>query len=158
MARVYHFDPNLGSVRDTYQRADQVHRDAHGPEVAGVFVARVEGETTINTMWGRRNVPWVAEPGTRCVILGYWSDGTVHLRWPAISGAYRVDGRFPGWVVEAQPGTRLAGGGHMLDANDPVAIARGLSRQLVAVIVIAIALLIVLFLLVSVGHPSSLGT
>jgi hypothetical protein len=158
MARVYHFDPNLGSLRDTYRRADQVHAGAAGPEVAGVFTARVEGETTISTMWGRRKVPWVAEPGTRCVILGYWSDGTVHLRWPAIKGAYRVDGRFPAWVVEADLDTRLAGGGHMLDANDPVALARGLSPWLIAAIVIAVVLLIVLFLLVSIGHSSSLGT
>jgi len=94
----YRYDPNLGNPRDTYTRADLTHRDARRPEVAGTFVAVVEGQTVINTMWGRRIVKWRAEPGTRCVILGYWSDGTVHLRWPAM-GAYRVDGRFPAWVV-----------------------------------------------------------
>jgi hypothetical protein len=89
----YRYDPNLGSPRDKYTRADFVHREARGPEVAGVFVANVEGETMINTMWGRRIVPWHAEPGTPCIILGYWSDGSVHVQWPAISGQYRVDAR-----------------------------------------------------------------
>src|SRR5438045_6634899 len=118
---VYHFDPKLGNVKDAYMRANVVHPEAPGPEVAGVFVARIEGETIISTMWGRRQVPWTAEPGTPVVILGYWSDGTVHLRWPAIAGAYRVDGRFPAWVVRADPTTRLAHGGHMLRAHDPAA-------------------------------------
>jgi hypothetical protein len=129
---VYHFDPKLGNASDAYRRADEVHPEAHGPAVAGVFVARVEGETMINTMWGRRLVPWRAEPGTPCVILGYWADGTVHLRWPAIRGAYRVEGRFPGWVVRADPSTRLAGGGHVLSANDLEPGRRGLLGRIAA--------------------------
>ena len=129
---VYHFDPNLGDVHDAYTRADQVHPEALRPEVAGFFAARVEGETTINTMWGRKLVPWRAEPGTPCVILGYWSDGTVHLRWPAIRGAYRVEGRFPAWVVTADPTTRLAGGGHLLGANDLTSGGPGLFARIAA--------------------------
>lgn len=128
--RIYHFDPNLGDVHDAYTRADEVHPEARQPEVAGFFVVRVEGETTINTMWGRRPIPWRAEPGTPVVILGYWSDGTAHLRWPAIRGAYRVEGRFPAWVVRADPGTPLAGGGHLLGANDPSTSAGGLFARI----------------------------
>lgn len=116
--RVYHYDPNLGSPRDAYTRADLVHPEAHRPEVPARFVARVDGETIINTMWGKRVVRWQAEPGTECVILGYWADGTVHLRWPAIVGHYRVDGRFPAWVVATDLTASMAGGGRVLAAND----------------------------------------
>jgi hypothetical protein len=143
---VYHYDAGLGDVDAVYRRADEVHPEAHGPEIAGVFAARVDGATTINTMWGRREVPWVAEPGTRCVILGYWSDGTVRLRWPAIAGAYRVDGRFPSWVVVADPQTPLAGGGHLLDAHDPGDAPRGLSPK-VQVALMVLVLIAVLLLL-----------
>ena len=129
---VYHFDPNLGDATEAYTRADQAHPDARMPEVGGVFTARVEGETIINTMWGRRVVAWTAEPGTRVVILGYWADGTVHARWPAIKGAYRIEGRFPAWVVEHDPEARLAGGGHMLDAHDPADRRRGLFGRIAA--------------------------
>ena len=129
---VYHFDPNLGSRTDAYTRAGEAHPDAHMPEVGGLFTVRVEGETNINTMWGPRTVAWNAEPGTRVVILGYWSDGTVHVRWPAIRGAYRVEGRFPAWVVKYDPEARLAGGGHMLDAHDPADRRRGLFGRIAA--------------------------
>ena len=87
-APVYHYDPNLGGARDKYTRADFIHANARQPEVPGVFVAVVEGETVINTMWGHRSVAWRAEPGTPCIIRGYWADGTVHLQWPAIGGHY----------------------------------------------------------------------
>jgi hypothetical protein len=127
----YHFDPNFGNPRDAYKRADLVHPEARRPELPGRFVARVEGETIINTMWGKRIVPWRAEPGTPCIILGYWSDGTVHLRWPAIGGHYRVDGRFPEWVVAEDPTARMAGGGRVLMANDPSARAPSLVHRLV---------------------------
>ena len=60
-----------------------------------------------------------AEPGTPCTILGYWSDGTAHLGWPAIRGTYRVDGRFPAWVVTEDPTAQMAGGGRIMTANDP---------------------------------------
>lgn len=115
----YRYDPNLGNPRDAYTRADTARHDVRRPEIPARFVARVEGETIINTMWGKRVVPWRAEPGTPCVILGYWADGTVHLRWPAIVGNYRVDGRFPVWVVTEDPTARMAGGGRVLIANDP---------------------------------------
>ncbi|MDQ6674206.1 MAG: hypothetical protein M3069_26305 [Chloroflexota bacterium] len=129
MGRVYQYDPNLGNPRDAYTRADRAHPDARRPEVAGTFVACVEGQTVINTMWGRRIVVWRAEPGTRCIILGYWSDGTVHLKWPAILGVYRVDGRFPAWVVAEDKTATLAGGGHLLSANDVPQQASGLSAR-----------------------------
>ena len=137
--RVYHYDPNLGNPRDAYTRADVVHPEARRPEVPARFVARVDGETIINTMWGKRVVRWRAEPGTECVILGYWADGTVHLRWPAIGGHYRVDGRFPAWVVTEDPTALMAGGGRVLAANDPtvrgpalVTRLRGFIQRLVA--------------------------
>jgi hypothetical protein len=145
-APFYRYDPNLGNPRDKYTRADFVHPEAHGPEVAGVFVANVEGETTINTMWGRRIVTWHAEPGTQCIILGYWSDGSVHVQWPAISGNYRVDGRFPAWVVASDPTAILVGGGRMLSANDPPALGRPLSNR----VVLAIAAVLVSLLLLAV--------
>jgi hypothetical protein len=143
---VYHYDPKLGSTTDSFRRAAEVHPEAAGPEVAGVFVARVEGETRINTMWGQRQMPWSAEPGTPCVILGYWSDGTVQLRWPAIAGTYRVEGRFPSWVVRADPTTRLAGGGHWLSANDPGNSARRVSPLLIVVVVIVVVVAVALLL------------
>jgi len=143
-APFYRYDPNLGSPRDKYTRADLVHTDAHGPEVAGVFVANIEGETTINTMWGRRIVRWRAEPGTPCIILGYWSDGTVHVKWPAISGHYQVDGRFPAWVVASDPTAVLAGGGRLLSANDPPPLGRSLSNRMMLGIALAVVLLVLL--------------
>ncbi len=118
-ARFYRYDPHLGGARDKYTRADFVHHGARKPEVPGVFVAVVEGETVINTMWGRRSVAWRATPGTPCIIQGYWADGTVHLRWPAIGGHYSVDGRFPAWVVAVDEHASMAGGGRILVANDP---------------------------------------
>jgi hypothetical protein len=96
------------------------------------FVATVEGETRMNSMWGARSVPWRAEPGTACVILGYWNDGTVRLSWPAISGAYRVDGRFPAWVVAEDPDARMAAGGHILRANNPVKRGRASLSEIAA--------------------------
>jgi hypothetical protein len=142
-APVYHYDPNLGNPRDAYTRADRAHLDARGPEVAGTFVAYVEGQTMISTMWGSRIVTWRAEPGTRCIILGYWSDGTVHLKWPAILGVYRVDGRFPAWVAAEDKTATLAGGGPVLSANDPGERRAGVSTR---VLTTAVMLLLVLLL------------
>jgi len=142
-APVYQYEPNLGNPRDEYTRADLTHRDARRPEVAGTFVAVVEGQTVINTMWGRRIVKWRAEPGTRCIILGYWSDGTVHLKWPAIAGVYRVDGRFPAWVVAEDKTATLAGGGHVLSANNPAVRRGGPSMRVLSMVV----MLLLLFLL-----------
>ncbi len=143
-APFYRYDPNLGSPRDKYTRADLVHPEARRPEVAGVFVANVDGETMINTMWGRRIVPWHAQPGTPCLILGYWSDGSVHVQWPAISGHYRVDGRFPAWVVASDPTAILVGGGRILSANDPPPLGRGLSNRVILLIAAAVVGLAIL--------------
>ena len=143
---VYHYDPKLGRPTDGFKQANEVHTEAPGPEVAGIFEARIEGETLINTMWGQRRVRWSAEPGTPCVILGYWSDGTVQLRWPAIAGNYRVEGRFPGWVVRADPTTRLAGGGHMLSANELESVARGVSPVLIGAIVVVVLIVVALLI------------
>jgi hypothetical protein len=141
-ALVYQYDPNLGSPRDEYFRADQTHTDARRPEVAGTFIAVVEGQTVINTMWGRRIVKWRAEPGTRCIILGYWSDGTVHLKWPAIAGVYRVDGRFPAWVAAEDKTATLAGGGHVLSANDPAVRRPGLSMRALSMAIMVLLLIL----------------
>lgn len=115
---IYYYDQKLGNPRAAFRSASDVHPEAVHPEIPATFVTTVEGETLINSMWGKRAVRWRAEPGTKCVILGYWSDDTVQLRWPAILGAYRVDGRFPSWVVAEDPTAKMAGGGHMLPAND----------------------------------------
>jgi hypothetical protein len=144
--RFYRYDPNLGSPRDQYTRADVTHSRSRQPEVPARFVAVVEGETLINTMHGPRRVVWRAEPGTECVILGYWSDGTVHLRWPAIGGVYRVDGRFPAWVAVEDTSATLAGGGRVLSANNPRVRRGGPSARLVAIIAVLVLLLLVLAL------------
>jgi hypothetical protein len=143
-APVYSYDPHLGSPRDTYTRADVVHREARQPEVPARFVAYVDGETMINTMWGRRIVVWHAQPGTPCTILGYWSDGTVHLRWPAIGGTYRVDGRFPAWVAQQDPTAQMAGGGRILRANNPALGPADLPWRLIAAIAGVVLLAIIL--------------
>src|SRR5262249_57040409 len=89
-----------------------------------------------------------------CVILGYWSDGSVHLRWPAIAGHYRVDGRFPAWVAQVDPTATLAGGGRVLVANNPRVSGPGLSGRVIAV---AVLLLVVLVLLVVPASREALG-
>jgi hypothetical protein len=117
-APYYLYDPHLGSPRDTYERVDFARTPNHQPELAGRFVALVDGQTVINSMWGRKVIKWRAEPGTQCLILGYWEDGSVHLKWPAISRNYMIDGRFPAWVVEEDPIGMLAGGGFILRGNE----------------------------------------
>jgi hypothetical protein len=131
-APYYRYDEKLGNPRDLFTPAAVVHPENRRPEQPAIFVATVEGQTLINSMWGKRAVPWRAEPGTPCVILGYWADGTVQLRWPAISGAYRVEGRFPSWVVADDPDARMAGGGRILMANDLGKRGPALLRRLVA--------------------------
>jgi hypothetical protein len=116
----YRYDPKIGDPRATYLSTAEARPAFSRPEMPATFVATVEGETLMSSMWGQRAVPWRAEPGTQCVILGYWTDGTVRLSWPAISGAYRVDGRFPSWVVAEDPDAKMAAGGHILRANNPV--------------------------------------
>jgi hypothetical protein len=147
-APVYHFDPHLGSPRDRYSRADVVHPEARQPELPGRFAAYVEGETMINTMHGRRAVKWRVEPGSPCIILGYWDDGTIHLRWAAIRGGYRIDGRFPGWVAVRDLDAKMAGGGRVLQANNPIVPIRRLSaRPILAAALLLIAVLVLFFLL-----------
>jgi hypothetical protein len=143
-ARFYRYDPNLGSPRDVYTRADVVHPEARQPELPGRFVAYVEGETMLSTMHGARKVVWRAEPGTECIILGYWSDGTVHLKWPAIGGVYRVDGRFPAWVAAEDTSATLAGGGRILSANDPPPRGRTLPFEIVAAAALVVVALLIL--------------
>jgi hypothetical protein len=148
-APFYRYDPHLGNLRDRYLRADAVYPWAHRPELPARFVAQVEGETMISTMWGRRRVSWRAEPGTPCIILGYWADGTVHLQWPAIGGHYSFDGRFPSWVVVQDPDAVMAGGGRILKANNPIARVRHLP---IPVLVAAFGILVLLLVLALVLH------
>jgi hypothetical protein len=108
-------------------------------------------------MHGPRRVVWRAEPGTECVILGYWSDGTVHLRWPAIGGVYRVDGRFPAWVAVEDTSATLAGGGRVLSANNPRVRRGGPSARLVAIIVVLVLLLLILALPIGRDALTALG-
>jgi hypothetical protein len=115
----YRYDQKLGDPNAAYTPASLARPELNRPEVPARFVVTVDGATLINSMWGKRRYPWRAEPGTRCVILGYWGDDTVQLRWPAIAGAYRVEGRFPAWVVAEDLNAKMAAGGHMLLANDP---------------------------------------
>jgi hypothetical protein len=145
-APYYRYDPHLGSPRDAYQRVDFTRTRSHQPEQPGRFVAVVEGETVRNSMWGRRMLHWRSEPGTPCMILGSWSDGTVHIRWPAIESNYMIDGRFPAWVVEEDPDAAIAGGGFILRANDILPVPKELSQRMVLLVVL-LAIVIVLLLL-----------
>lgn len=115
----YHYDPKFGDASATLVPTAQARPQLGRPEMPAEFVATVEGETFISSMWGKREVTWRADPGTPCVILGYWTDGTVRLSWPAINAAYRVVGRFPAWVVVETPDAPMGGGGHILRANNP---------------------------------------
>jgi hypothetical protein len=115
----YHYVPNFGDRSATYSRVNFREHPGHRPEVPARFVADVEGETHISTIHGQKTVTWHAEPGTPCLIMGWWSDGTVHVKWRAIAGNYAVDGRFPSWVVAEDPDAAMAGGGPILTANDP---------------------------------------
>src|SRR5207248_7806259 len=97
------------------------------------------------SMWGRRTINWRAEPGTLCLILGYWDDGTVHLKWPAIAHHYMVDGRFPSWVVREDPDALTAGGGFVLRANELMTGGRTLPLRLIEMLrllAVLIALLV----------------
>jgi hypothetical protein len=115
----YHYDERFGDPEAVYTPTAEARPGFGRPEMPATFAVIVEGEALLNSMWGARRVAWRAEPGTECVILGYWSDGTVRLSWPAIRGAYKVVGRFPAWVVNEDPDAPMAAGGHILKANDP---------------------------------------
>lgn len=138
----FRYDPKLGDPRAEYRRADEVHVDSGQPEVPGVFVVDVVGETMISTMSGRQSVPWQTPRGSPCIILGYWSDDTVHLRWPAINGTYRIDGRLPSWVVERDRDAVMAGGGRVLRASSPPVPAPDVPRRLVVAIGAAVVVLV----------------
>jgi hypothetical protein len=131
----YRYDPKFGDHNAAFSPTAEARPDFARPEMPATFVATVEGETLMNSMWGNRSISWRAEPGTPCVILGYWADDTVRLSWPAISNAYRVDGRFPAWVVAEDPDAKMAAGGHILVANNPEKRARpSLSAVLAALV------------------------
>lgn len=142
----YHYEPNFGDRDATYAGVDFQTNPAHRPELPARFVAHVRGGTIISTIHGPQTVTWHAEPGTPCLILGWWSDGTVHVKWPAIADNYAVDGRFPAWVVAEDPSTPMAGGGRILFANDlPIGRPPLAARPLVlaALVVLAAILLLV---------------
>jgi hypothetical protein len=128
-APYYRYDPKIGDAQARFVPTAVARPEFGRPEMPAAFVAIVEGETHISSMWGGRAVPWRAEPGTSCVILGYWTDDTVRVSWPAIEGAYRVDGRFPAWVVVETPTAPMAAGGHILKANNPP-VRRGPVKRL----------------------------
>ena len=148
----YRYDPNFGDQGATYAPLDFKQTADHRPEIGATFVATVEGETIISTIHGHQPVAWRADPGTPCVILGYWSDGTVHIRWPAIRGHYMVDGRFPAWVVAPDPTARMAAGGRILSANDPPRQAAPFPFNLVVLAVVILFAAGVAFVLLNVGR------
>ena len=126
----YYYDQRLGDPKARFLTVAEARPGFGRPEMPATFVVAVEGESYINSMWGGRPEPWRSEPGTPCVILGYWSDDTVRLSWPAIHHAYRVDGRFPSWVVAENPDAPMAAGGHILAANNPPQRAQAPFRRL----------------------------
>lgn len=140
----YRYDPHIGSPRDRYYRVDFRKTRSHHPEMPGRFVAVVEGETIQTSMIGRKAVKWRVEPGTACLILGYWADGTVHLKWPALRRNYMLDGRFPAWVVEEDPNAVTAGGGFILRANELLPVPTEMSWRLVMVILVLLVVIAVL--------------
>jgi hypothetical protein len=118
-APFYRYDPTFGDQQASYTPVDFRSTHRHRPEVQARFVAQVEGETLIRTLGGQQAVTWRAEPGTPCLILGYWSDGTVHVSWPGLSGSYRIDARFPPWVVAAEDDPTSVRDPHTLPASTP---------------------------------------
>jgi hypothetical protein len=140
----YHYDPNFGDRQATYAKVNFQTHPQHRPEVAARFVACVEGETIMSTIHGRHTVSWRVEPGTPCLILGWWTDGTVHVKWPIIAGNYMVDGRFPSWVVAEDPSALMAGGGRVLLANDPPPRRRPVPMRLAGLVILLLVVLVLL--------------
>jgi len=132
----YRYDPKFGDPRAAYTQVDFRGTPGHRPELAGCFVAYVEGETIISTIHGLHNLRWRAEPGTPCMILGRWADDSVHVKWPAIANNYMIDARFPTWVVAEDPNAKLAGGGRVLPAHTPAPAPRPFPGRLVVAIVL----------------------
>src|SRR5262249_2185375 len=143
-APYYHYDPHLGNPRDPYTRVDFTRTRSHQPEQPARFVAVVEGGTFIGSMWGRQVIKWRAEPGTPCLIVGHWSDGTLHLKWPGIARNYMIDGRFPAWVVAEDDDALMAGGGFVLQANDPAVRKRQVPSALIAVVILLLVVIVLL--------------
>jgi hypothetical protein len=153
-ARVYEFNPHLGERNAQYEPVDFRRTHRHRPEIQARFVARVVGQTHIRTLRGRQRVRWQAEPGTPCLILGYWSDGTVHLRWPGIKEHYHIDGRFPAWVVQEEENPSSLTDPHTLPASLPRSPARrGLLPRLVvgALLLVALIAMLAFFIAVATG-------
>jgi hypothetical protein len=140
----YHYNPHLGGPKDKYARVDINTSRLHHPELAGRFAAYVYGETATGSAVDRRTLAWRAEPGTPCLILGYWSDGTVNVKWRV--GYYTLNGRFPPWVVEEDTTAKMAGGGRILDANTLLPLPRGVSAELVRWIVVVLVRLVLVLL------------
>lgn len=151
---VYRFDPNLGDPRAAYRAVDFRQTHTHRPEIQARFVASVWGETVIRTLRGRQTMRWQAEPGTPCLILGYWSDGTVHLSWPGIRGYYRIDGRFPAWVVAEDTDPSAADDPRTLPANMPPRPPR---PSLVPRLIFGVFLLVALVGMIALGVAVALG-
>src|SRR5919197_3228811 len=140
---VYRYDPNVGDRRATYSPVDFRRTHRHRPEIQARFVARVEGETFSRTLGGRHAFAWRAEPGTPCLILGYWSDGTVHVRWPGIRQHYRVDARLPAWVVAEEEDPAAVLDPHTLPANRPAVRRPTLITARFVVIVVTLLVILV---------------
>ena len=150
-ARAYRYDPNLGDHRAHYTPVDFRRTHRHLPEVQARFVALVEGETLIRTLGGQRAVRWRAEPGTRCLILGYWSDRTVHVSWPAFGDTYRIDARFPAWVIAEEEDPASLRDPHTLPASTPARSARPpVAPKLLLGLLMLLAIVAVVVLAVSV--------
>lgn len=129
-APYFHYQPNFGDRNATYTAVNFREHPGHRPEIAARFIATVEGDAIMSTIRGGKSVAWRAEPGTPCLILGWWSDGTVHVKWRGIAGSYTVDGRFPAWVVAEDPAAAMAGGDRILSANNPPAKPAAFLRRL----------------------------
>ena len=157
-APVYHFDPHLGDPNASYRAVDFRRTHRHRPEIQARFVALVWGETHIRTLRGRQSMRWQAEPGTPCLILGYWSDGTVHLRWPGIGQHYHIDGRFPSWVVAEEEDPSSLVDPHTLPASPPRVVVRPpLAPRVLFAAFVLLALLAILALAVAAATGARLG-
>jgi hypothetical protein len=109
----YILDPLHGDPDATYTPIDWRTTPNHRPELSAAFVADVSGAAAgdVNDPHAMR---WEAPAGTPCLILGHWSDGSVHVKWRAFRDYYWLDGRVPAWVVEPRVGARDV---HVLHSN-----------------------------------------
>ncbi len=98
--QIYQYDANFGDPGATYTAVDWRKTPNHWPEIPAQFVVPVEGEIPSHGLAAADAFAWRTEPGNPCFILGYWSDGSLHVRWNTIGEHYTTDGRLPAWVVE----------------------------------------------------------